>query len=398
MIKALKPNGKAFIILPDGLFYRSADNNLKQFILDTCLVECVISLPEKTFYSTTKKTYILGLKKKEQHNKPQSVPVLCGIIRTIGESLDINRLPINDNDLALFATQYKFFSADKEKYKPSTAWIKTIPIKLFFDNFDWLIEQFWTAEEKTSIGLTEPERDVSEEDLYDNIDFFKGELSNIKKEIQKRFTVESSGTISYYATDLLNTDIFDIHTSSLGFTKKEYSKLNTDDTKDIPIYTATLLPVAHIKKISKPQPLDASTVAPYISFASDGDGTAGTNIVLHETPYYLNTSRISFSIKRKDLIPEYVYYYILDMKKVYGFDYKHKANLNNIKEVQISIPTDKNGKTFDIKAQKAFVKEYKKMNKLKEEVISGFFSKILTFKDDIDGQLSKKIKECFSIE
>lgn len=398
IIKALKPNGKAFIILPDGLFYRPADNNLKQFILNTCVIECVVSLPEKTFYSTDKKTYILGLKKKECPNEPQEVPVICGIIRTIGESLDSNRLPIRDNDLALFSTQYKFFSADKVAYQPTNAWVKVIPIKSFVENFDWLIEQYWNAEEKTSLGLAKPERDISEEDIYDNIDFFKSELSSIKHEIQERFTVASINTLSYRTICLLDEEIFDVYTSSLGLTKKEYSKLNTDNPDDIPVFTATSQPVAYIKNIGSQKPFEASSKKPHISFASDGAGTAGTNIVIHKTPYYLNTSRIAFSIKREDLLPEYVYYYILDMKKKYGFNFKHKANLNYIKEVQISIPMAERGKSFDVKAQNTFVKEYQKMNKLKEEVISAFFSKILTFKDDIDGQLSKKIKECFNAE
>ena len=39
IIRALKPNGKAFIIVPDGIFNRQNDKNLRQFIIDECYID-----------------------------------------------------------------------------------------------------------------------------------------------------------------------------------------------------------------------------------------------------------------------------------------------------------------------------------------------------------------------
>nr|AYC64683.1 hypothetical protein [Halimeda minima] len=66
--RALKPSGQAFIIVPDGLFNRQ--NNLgspqrgeqKNFLLEECYI--IISLPKKTFFTTSKKTSILCITKK----------------------------------------------------------------------------------------------------------------------------------------------------------------------------------------------------------------------------------------------------------------------------------------------------------------------------------------------
>ena len=61
IVRALKPNGKAFVVVPDGIMNRSNDKKLRNFILDNCYVDAVISLPLNTFFTTNKKTYILAL-------------------------------------------------------------------------------------------------------------------------------------------------------------------------------------------------------------------------------------------------------------------------------------------------------------------------------------------------
>lgn len=61
IVRALKPGGKAFIVVPDGIMNRSNDKKLRDFILEQCFVDAVISLPLNTFFTTNKKTYILAL-------------------------------------------------------------------------------------------------------------------------------------------------------------------------------------------------------------------------------------------------------------------------------------------------------------------------------------------------
>ena len=66
IIKALKPGGKAFIVIPDGIFKSSNDKNLRQYLLDECYVDGIISLPIKTFFTTPKKTYVLAITQKNK--------------------------------------------------------------------------------------------------------------------------------------------------------------------------------------------------------------------------------------------------------------------------------------------------------------------------------------------
>ena len=51
---SLKPNGKAFIVVPDGIMNRSNDKKLRDFILENCIIDAVISLPLNTFFMTAR--------------------------------------------------------------------------------------------------------------------------------------------------------------------------------------------------------------------------------------------------------------------------------------------------------------------------------------------------------
>ena len=64
IIRSIKPNAKAFIIIPDGILNRLSDAKLRKFIQEECFIDGMISLPQDAFYTTSKKTYILALTKK----------------------------------------------------------------------------------------------------------------------------------------------------------------------------------------------------------------------------------------------------------------------------------------------------------------------------------------------
>ena len=100
IIHALKKGGKAFIVVPDGIFNRQNDKNLRRHILNNCNIDAIISLPIKTFFTTSKKTYILALTKKNSNSELQTTPVFTYLVSEIGESRDIKQvLYFEQNDL-----------------------------------------------------------------------------------------------------------------------------------------------------------------------------------------------------------------------------------------------------------------------------------------------------------
>jgi len=112
----LKPNGKAFIIIPDGILSRKNDKNLRKFILDNCFIDAIISLPENTFFTTQKKTYIIAITKKITSGK-QNFPVFTYLVSEIGESRDINRFDIDQDDLTESVTLFQFFKGNTKDFE-----------------------------------------------------------------------------------------------------------------------------------------------------------------------------------------------------------------------------------------------------------------------------------------
>ena len=102
IVKSLAEDGTALIVIPDGILANLANKKLREFILDKCSIEGIISLPINTFFGTPKKTYILAIKKKYSDElgktKKQTNPVFTYICNSIGETLDIYRFPCDDND------------------------------------------------------------------------------------------------------------------------------------------------------------------------------------------------------------------------------------------------------------------------------------------------------------
>lgn len=370
VVKSLKPGGKAIIVIPDGLLSRTNDKGLRKYIIDECFIDAVISLPSKTFFTTLKKTYILILSKKVNKSEIQKDPVFTFLVSDIGETLDINRIEITENDLDDASIMYNQFKGSKKHFVPTTERCKIVDYTFFGNNYQntWIIENLWSEETLIKLGLKEKEVKIN---VGEFTTYLEG-LSLTITEYQQQLNSITSDNIQYKEVCLADESLFEFYSSGLGLKRTQYALLDTKSKNDIPVYTATLKPVAYFKQGSiKREPIKANEDIPHISFASDGEGTAGTNIVFHTNSYYINTSRLSFKILENFLDPEYIYFSIQDIKRKYGFDFQHKATLNNIKKIFIKIPIDKD-ENFDLIIQKEIAAKHKMITELKKELKSRF--------------------------
>ena len=83
-IRWLKPGGRLGIIIEDSVLNGASNEDVRRFVLQYCVVEAVISLPDVTFmpYSSSK-TSILFLRKK--HNDPEAQPhIFMATVEQIG--------------------------------------------------------------------------------------------------------------------------------------------------------------------------------------------------------------------------------------------------------------------------------------------------------------------------
>ncbi|MCF6094508.1 N-6 DNA methylase [Microaerobacter geothermalis] len=395
MVRELKPNGTAFIIVPDGFLYRPADTELKRFIKNECIINGIISLPTKTFYTTDKKTYILSITKKSDKSLTQTEPVFTYIVSNIGETLDVNRLRTDLNDLDDMATQFNYFSTNKFGYTPLNGRCKIQPITMFEPENKWLIDEWWTREEKVVLGIEDESEEITNELLILKLEELKSNISDLEEKLSETFDAPAN-KLNYLTTTLGNESMFKFYTGQLGYTKKIYSTMDKGHDNGIPIYTATLNPVAYIDEVGR-EPYRPTEENPHISIGSDGDGSAGTNIVYHTEPYYINTSRIAFEILNEKIDPMYIFCYIQDIKKKYGFDYRFKCNLNNIKKVEIKIPLDEEG-NFDLEKQKLFIENYNKIKELTDEIGERLFTEARKLEDNIQSHLFDFFKSAMNVK
>ena len=321
IVRALKPGGKAFIVVPDGVMNRSNDKKLRDFILEKCCIDAVISLPLNTFFTTNKKTYILALTKKVPANvggvstlERQTTPVFTYLCSEIGETRDVYRFDIDQNDLEYASDLFNMFKGAKSRFK--------------------------TEESKTAMSLSDFLAMLG--DISNSILEYQEPLA----ELQKKNKSEQQ----YKTVNLSNSDYFEVITRNIGKNLTILSSLDTHNVDDIPVYTAGQYPVAYIREIEGKKPIISTNNNPVLSFATNGDGSAGRNFVLHQTPFYINADRLAIRPARADILSAYIMMALRDMKEEYGFNHAHKANATNISPVVVSIPVDTNGE-FDVVAQ-----------------------------------------------
>lgn len=369
IVRALKRGGKAFIVVPDGVMNRSNDKRLRDFIIKECDLDAVISLPLNTFFSTNKKTYILAITKKELSSwegadvlPEQTTPVFTYLCSEIGETRDMYRFPIEQNDCEDAANCFNSFKGAKNSYISTDPRCKLFPIDAFKSGSSWSVDRWWTPEEKVALGIKEGRILVTPSDFS----VLMGELSEKFHDLQI-LTNESDAKsdIAWKAVRLSDGEIFELSSKSISKNRTELHMINTGDERDIPVYSAQSAPVAFIKQLKGALPVMATPESKILSFASNGDGSAGRNFILHDRPFYISRDRVYIRAKRPDILVEFVSDQLADMKERFGFNHSYKANRKNVGSIEVKLPLSSTG-GFDIEAQKKYSKESSFVSKAKD--------------------------------
>lgn len=198
IIKSLKYGGTANIVLPDGIFTNVGNKDLKEYLLDNCYIESIISLPVNSFFNTSKKTYILTIRKKDEdeviNGVDQKHSVFCYICKSIGETLDTYRFDTpDDNDLHEAVNKYNSYKNLQDKgviQEPFKSWfendgkLKLISIDHFSGEANWNIDNFWTEEEKIHLGFREADTIMTLEEFGDFVDELVNDINSYKEALE----------------------------------------------------------------------------------------------------------------------------------------------------------------------------------------------------------------------
>ena len=238
IIRALKPGGKAFVVVPDGIMNRSNDKRLRDFILEECFIDAVISLPLNTFFTTNKKTYIMVLTKKIPNTSGgvttkgrQTTPVFTYLCSEIGETRDVYRFDIEQNDLDVAATGFNMFKGARTRYATDDKRCKIVNIDNFYNGSHWSVERWWTREEKIELGIEDEVDSVSVDTFISMINDVANSIIELEEPLRE-LAKKKSEVARKKIVRLDNPELFEL---SIGkrLVKKDY--FHIDGT--IPAYS-----------------------------------------------------------------------------------------------------------------------------------------------------------------
>jgi type I restriction enzyme M protein len=368
IIRHLKKGGKAFVVIPDGILNRLDDKNLRSFILQECYLDGIISLPQKTFYATPKKTYILAITKKENIEDKQKFPVYTYLVSNIGETLDINRFETPEkNDLPemvdLFGEYLIYKTKDKIKeLNNKSARCKIQPIEHFEPEKHWSIDRWWTREEKIELGIEEEEDEITPEEFFELLEGSYKELGSILKQREKILKKKSteSKKKEFKTISLDDTQFFDLNIGK-RLLKRDLFRSKDNPKAKVPAYSANVFtPFGYVEKSNI-----NNFNNPFILWGIDGnfDLNYKTQGELFASTDHCGT----IEILDNKINPEYLLL-ILNLKRFeYGFDRGLRANLVNVRRVEIEIPLDEKGE-FDLSYQKEIVEKNSEIFDLQKKI------------------------------
>lgn len=166
IVKALKKNGHAWVLLPETFLLRSTDRSLRDWLLANCRVDLLAALPERTFFNTPKRVVIAHLTKRPKAFDHKDVKAtsaalakeetLLFAISEIGETRDAKRLP-TANDLPKLVAAYRKHQAGVSLAGEARA--SVVPTSKLFGTDSINIRHHWPNAIARQLGLLGEEED-----------------------------------------------------------------------------------------------------------------------------------------------------------------------------------------------------------------------------------------------
>ncbi len=371
IIRALKQNGKAFIVVTDGIMNRSNDKKLRDFILEQCEIDAVISLPLNTFFTTNKKTYILALTKKAPVMvdgvptlQRQISPVFTYLCSEIGETRDVYRFDINQNDLQVASDLFNMFKGAKTSFANTLNMIgdrrcKISSIDDFYNGTHWCVERWWNHEERQALGIEEESKTIGVNDFRVLLADTINTLSELDEPLAE---VEKKNDEGLQFLEIPITQVFDIVRGDGKYTRSYVH----EHTGEYPLYSGnTFGPFAQSDSYDYNVP----------ALTWEIDGLAGY-MMIHRSPFSATNHRGILLLKDTNIDLEYAKYTLepifRELKKGRQGDNGENEYTSlppfMIQSVKFAIPVDHDGEPW-LEKQKEIAAGYVTLEQTKETVV-----------------------------
>jgi type I restriction enzyme M protein len=343
---ALKPGGRAFVIVPLGMLNRT-EAKPKERLLAECNLLASIELPRNTFFNTSQPTSVLVLERR--HTETDARPdVLCGLARSIGESLDVYRIPAPEsNDLEEIAD---CFIAHNRK--PTTALaspvVKVVSASEFSANDRWDVARFWSEDELVALGVRA--------EAVERTEFIDAAMSNLKELLQE---LEASKSEIDALTSAAKTREVALSDPAL-FAVRSGTRIRNEDIRlnpgTVPVYSCFKeksaskgsIAEAYLKKNKIPIESKRKSL---VTVVANGAKAVGKVFVRREK-CVLTDDVIAVEVKNEKLDPDYIAAELRRAIARGNFIYEAKLFLGRVTQLTAAVPVKPDG-SFDLDQQKA---------------------------------------------
>ena len=347
ILNGLKPSARALVIVPDGMLFRHGDADLRKRILEMCTLEAIISLPKNTFYTTSKKTYILVMRRRpDGEPSTQSSPVFTYLIGSVGETLDAKRFVIDDNDLPGMASQFRLFQGNPDLFSSIDKRCKIHPIERFDPKADWVVDRWWTEEELRGLGHADEVIAASPEVMAERLTDLMHSIEAAREEL---LSAPRAVVASMKDVCLGNEKLFEL---SIGkrVLKKEMHGVTEGP---VPLYSANVLVPFGMREGTR---LDADSFdVPSVLWSIDNTIFTLTFKTAHEV-FDITDHCGRCRALDPNLDAEYVAAAI-QLARAKAFSREFRPSLQRMKDITFAVPVTAEGE-FDLVKQRVLASRY----------------------------------------
>lgn len=358
IVKALKPGGQAYVVIPDGLLGRVGAKRLRDFVLDRCYLDAIVSLPPRTFFSNFESTYILVITRKRTEQEVQNHPVFTYLVSDIGERLtSVRREAIPDNHLPEMERLFHFYRSQGSSVDTTT--FDAFPRCKLVDIADlreghWVVDRRWTNDEKVALGIETGTKKVSVEDLAAALDRLR--------EAGGRYTTAKTAISEDHEYSEVSLGAEELFELSIGKRVLRKDLLAPSD-HTTPVYSSNVrTPFGHIAKARVATQYDRASVIWGI------DGNFDFNLIAADRAFDItdHCGRVQIA-DGVDIDPRYLVHELRRRMSEESFDRSFRASLANMRRFTVRIPVDDRG-NFDVEAQKQIATEYEHLESMLVEL------------------------------
>ena len=355
IVEALKPGGKAFIIVPLGLLNRT-EPTPKRALLEDCNILASIALPRNTFFNTAQLTYILVLEKRHTPADPRP-EVMAAIARSIGETLNWERVATpEDNDLDQIADVFlEVLDGSVTELPP---FVRLSPADSFSENDRWDVARFWTEEERVALGLEVGA--ISRSEFIDEVDAEISEIATELKEVGSEIADLQTGGVQEWTIG--DSNYFEVESG----TRITGAQLRANPG-DLPVFSCF-----KNDKIVKGY-VDRSfwtkiggKIYKHRFVTVNANGASIGKVFVRSLDCGITDDVIAVSTKLPDVSIDYLSIALQDAVNAGRFIYEAKLFVGRVKELSVRLPVT--GSKLDLPRQDSIAAAVKRFDQLKSRL------------------------------